>query len=280
MITVAIVNASTVLTDAQLAPIVAALQIQVTRDFAPVWGVDAHLVHVPVKGTPPAGSWLLLVQDHADQPGALGYHQTQLGLPWGIIGAADDLAAGADPGVTISHELLEMLADPYVQSVVVIDTQMGGFRGGISAVIAQEVSDACEADGFGYKIAVGAAGQPTVSVLVSDFVFPWWFGGEVPAKFAGVYSFTGACKSPFAISAHGQVTGLLHGGYIGIRQFRQAGGWTTVNAAHSPAFEAFQATIDAMLPGGKAHTLQHDGTTQADPPKFSRRARVLERLNA
>lgn len=42
--TIAYVNQSTVATDAQIATIVAALQIQVDRDFSPVWKIDANLV--------------------------------------------------------------------------------------------------------------------------------------------------------------------------------------------------------------------------------------------
>ena len=42
-IQVAMINASTVLQDSQVQAIVPALQTQVHRDFAPVWGVDADL---------------------------------------------------------------------------------------------------------------------------------------------------------------------------------------------------------------------------------------------
>jgi hypothetical protein len=42
-IQVAVINTSTVLTDDQVQAAVPALQIQVHRDFAPVWGIDADL---------------------------------------------------------------------------------------------------------------------------------------------------------------------------------------------------------------------------------------------
>jgi len=48
----------------------AALQIQVHRDFAPVWAVDAEIVFVKKDSIPPAGSWLLAILDETGVPGA------------------------------------------------------------------------------------------------------------------------------------------------------------------------------------------------------------------
>ena len=73
-IKIAVINASTVLTDAQVQPAVSALQIQVHRDFAPVWGVDADLTFVPSGSQPAPGMWWLSILDTSDQAGALGYH--------------------------------------------------------------------------------------------------------------------------------------------------------------------------------------------------------------
>ena len=92
------INESTVLADADVVPVVAALQKQVTNDFRPVWGMDAELSIVP-KGTQPAnGSWWLVLLDDSDQANALGYHDlTSDGLPIGKVFAASDLKA-AHPG--------------------------------------------------------------------------------------------------------------------------------------------------------------------------------------
>lgn len=46
-IQIAVVNASTVLDDATLQPMVDAVQQQIHGDFAPAWGVDADLIYVP-----------------------------------------------------------------------------------------------------------------------------------------------------------------------------------------------------------------------------------------
>src|SRR5437764_113986 len=91
-IPIAIINESSVVSDADAQAATDALQIQVTRDFAPVWGVNAQLTFFPTGSTPPKGSWWLVLLDNSDQAGALGYHDvTSDGLPLGKVFAATDL---------------------------------------------------------------------------------------------------------------------------------------------------------------------------------------------
>jgi len=114
-VTVSIFNDSTALTDADVQPVVAALQRQVSEHFAPAWGIDATLAFVPKGQQPRAGSWWLVVLDDTDQAGALGYHDTTPdGLPMGKVFAKTDLDNHLSWSVTVSHELLEMLGDPDV----------------------------------------------------------------------------------------------------------------------------------------------------------------------
>src|SRR2546425_8365467 len=111
-IKIAVINATSdvVLSDAEAAPAVNALQEQVTSDFAPVWGTDADLTFVPRGQTPPAGSWWLSLLDSSDQANALGYHDlTSEGLPLGKAFVKTDKDEGLAWTVTASHELLEML---------------------------------------------------------------------------------------------------------------------------------------------------------------------------
>src|SRR5437667_8874014 len=120
---IAIVNACTVLTDDQIKAAIPALQTQVSRDFAPAWGVDAVLTFVPKGTKPPAGMWWLAILDNSDTAGALGYHDvTTRGLPLAKVFAATDIQYGAKWTITTSHELLEMLADPAVNQTVLIQS--------------------------------------------------------------------------------------------------------------------------------------------------------------
>ncbi|MBI3447427.1 MAG: hypothetical protein HY049_00700 [Acidobacteria bacterium] len=205
-IKIAVVNASTVVTDAKLVQkVVAALQTQVTRDFAPAWGIDADLRYVPKGSKPAAGEWWLVILDNSDQAGALGYHDvTKAGLPLGKVFARTDLDYGEQWSCTASHELLEMLADPSINLTVFDETTAGG------RLYAYEVCDACEAEPFGYKIN---------GVLVSDFVYPAWF--ESFRKTGTQFDHTKKISKPFK---------LVKGGYIGVYDVRSGSGWTQVTA--------------------------------------------------
>jgi hypothetical protein len=162
---IAIVNQSTVLTDAQVRAVIPALQTQVTRDFYPVWGVNAVLGFYSRTATVPANAWIVYVRDDADVAGALGYHDDLItGLPVTYVFARTAMTYGYSWTVTMSHEILEMLADPWI-----IMTMFQQYTDTTGRLWAYEVCDACEADQYGYKIG---------NVLVSDFIFPAWFHAE------------------------------------------------------------------------------------------------------
>src|SRR5258708_5261525 len=139
-IRIAVINASTVLTDAQVKAAVPALQTQVHRDFAPAWGVDADLSFVPKGESPDPGAWWLVILDTSDAAGALGYHDlTNEGLPLGKVFAKSDIDLGYAWTVTASHELLEMLGDPDINLTAFVEyTDKSGI------LYAYEVCDACE----------------------------------------------------------------------------------------------------------------------------------------
>ena len=112
---IAITNASTCLTDLQVLTAIPALQRQVTPDVRAYWDVDCQLVFLDKEQALPDGWWQISVTDNPDQAGALGYHElTSRGTPLGKVFAAFDLRSGVSWAVTLSHELLEMLADPWI----------------------------------------------------------------------------------------------------------------------------------------------------------------------
>ena len=117
-IKIAFTNESTVLTDPQVKTAIPALQKQITRDFAPIWGVDADLSFVPKSSPLPAKSWLIGVFDNSDQAGALGYHDlTEEGLPLAKVFAATDIQYKSAWTVTASHELLEMRSEEHTSEL-------------------------------------------------------------------------------------------------------------------------------------------------------------------
>jgi len=109
-ITISVLNRSdkTIVTDAALKDFVDnALQPQVSEHFLPAWNVDAQ---VTFAQNPLPGSWWLVVLDRTDQSNWFGYHLTEDGLPFAKVFAQTIDRRGCSWTVSVSHELLEMLA--------------------------------------------------------------------------------------------------------------------------------------------------------------------------
>ena len=210
-IQVAVINESTVLSDDQVNAAFPAFQIQVHRDFAPAWGIDADLSLVPRGSSSSPGSWWLVILDNSDQAGALGYHDvTSEGLPLGKVFAGSDIQLGEEWTVTASHELLEMLADPEIDLTVFLQPTANS-----GTLYAYEVCDPCQADSLGYEIN---------GTLVSDFVFPAWFE-SFRTQGSTQFDQTKAINQPFA---------LAPGGYISIFDVTTGTGWHQISAQGEP----------------------------------------------
>lgn len=198
--TIQIINNSTVIADAALKPMIDAIQIQVSRDFSPIWNMNANLVQVPAGQKPDPNAWWCGIFDDSTQAGALGFHDfTNNSQPLGKVFAKSDIMAGSSISVTISHEIMEMLADPYLSNCIVQPDS--------SRFWALEVADATEDDQFGYNVTL-PSGQV---VLVSDFQTRAWFGACPATSAPVVYDFAKHCTAPFQV---------LRGGYAGFFDVR------------------------------------------------------------
>jgi hypothetical protein len=213
---IAVTNHSTVVNDTDVAKAVNAIQIQVSRDFAALWGVDAYLQFHAYEVDVP-GAWRIGIFDDSDQADALGYHDfTADGLPLGKVFAKTTIDDGASWTVCFSHETLEMLGDPdIVRAVFVQDTDKSGI------MYAYEVCDAVEADELGYDIN---------DTLVSDFVTPKWF--QVGQK--GLMSHMASVKEALE---------LAPGGYISYFRVPNHSGWEQKFAATAPAHGKMAAQL-------------------------------------
>jgi hypothetical protein len=195
---IAITNASTCLQDQQVEAVIPTLQQQVSLDFKAYWDLDCGLTFLAKDSKLPGGWWQIVLTDNPDQAGALGYHEmTSQGTPLGKVFAKLDLESGSSWTVTLSHELLEMLADPWINWCA------QGLDGKLYAL---EVCDAVEADNLGYRVE---------GVLVSDFITPAWFEP------------TEADRVDFKKRISKQLA-LAPGGYIGV--FDPVSGWTQIAA--------------------------------------------------
>jgi hypothetical protein len=193
MIRVAIVDHPGSGADRQdLYAIAKALTIQAQRDFAPATGAPA--AHVTFARSPHAGVWTIGLFADPDQPGALGYHDLDPnGHPLAKVFPKLDAQDGANLSTTISHELLEMLADPWL--TLAAQTSKG--------FAAYEACDAVEADEYEID-----------GVKVSDFVTPAWYEGT-----GDRFDFLGLCKHALEVRP---------GGYA---QFNTGSGWHQVTHA-------------------------------------------------
>lgn len=204
----ALINESSVVTDTDVKSAIRAFQEQVSRDFAPIWGRDAQLTFVAKGQRPPSGSWWVAILDDSDQAGALGYHDlTNQGLPLSKIFARTDQQYHLNWTVTASHEILEMLGDPFINLTAL--EQSTAHKG---RLYAYESCDAVEADPLGYEVQ---------GVTVSDFVTPDWF---LPIK-GMQYDFKGHLSAPFQ---------LAKGGYVSYLDLSSTKGWQQKTNEEAP----------------------------------------------
>lgn len=121
MFQISIVNRTLTISDLELHRVVRAVNRQVADDFAPYWGFGGRLrVEGPAGDSLDAeaarelrGDAILYLLDSATSADALGYHaRTLRGIPYGFVYL--DLCAklGDAWSATLSHEALELIADP------------------------------------------------------------------------------------------------------------------------------------------------------------------------
>lgn len=209
---IVLANRSTVVGDDELAAMLPFLQQQADHDFRPFWGVTADLHFVGLKQQPDPAHWPIWVLDRSDIDGDLGYHEDATGKPEAKIFAADDQEYGVSLSITISHELLEMLADP-TADLMSADGQY-----------AREVCDPVESDDAGYMIAIGGN-----TLLVSDFVTPHYFGlvdGVHDPRFDFRNQLPGPCPA------------MLPGGYI---ESLQGGQWVQLRARQTDGRHSYRS---------------------------------------
>jgi len=180
----ALVSEVNEISPSQLSRASAALQKQLTRDFDPIWGVQATIDAFATLDDVPLTYWPILIQQDIHM-NAGGVHLDKSGQPFALVRYSNQWT------LTASHEMLEMSADPFgnrlIQSKSVKPDQ-----GRVEYLV--EVCDPSEAADFAYHVN---------GVLVADFYTPHFFD---PVKNSAVrYSFTGAISEPRQV---------LRGGYL------------------------------------------------------------------
>lgn len=192
------------ITDEELQRVIRAINRQVSEDFEPYWSLGATLRLEGKSGLKPEkqelpdmrGEAIIYLWDKADIPGALGYHdRNNRGIPFGFVFTQLSQAVGESWTVTLSHEALELIADPEVNLLA-----MGPHPANPDAIVFHwyEMCDAVQAETYQID-----------GVEVSNFVLPLYF--TVSEEVGG--------RNDFLARIHDGLTlrsfGVNPGGYVG-----------------------------------------------------------------
>ena len=144
------------------------IQRQVHEDLAPVWHLDATVSFLGT-GPAPSGAWQVRIIEPRHAVGNAGFHDgSGHRIPYADVYVLKD----DQTDNTLSHEVLEMLANPY-NDLYVEDYPWMWER---------EIADPVQFESY---IRNG--------VHLSNFVFPSWFDAltQIPP-----YDFMGTCDTP------------------------------------------------------------------------------------
>lgn len=236
---IALVSETQQIHTAELAAVAAAMQKQVTRDFGPIWGVEASVAAYGRLEDVPLDYWPVIIRDDLDRPEAAGYHEDELGQPCALVRLTDDWS------VTASHEMLEMLVDPWGRHLVASQSPQDPHT---RVRFLVEVCDPCSNES--YKVN---------DIGVSDFYTPQFFD---PVAIHSVrYSFTGAITAPREV---------LKGGYLTWHDLAARKWWHRSWFDGHKAADAevpipaivkgnIRATIDRHLSAARDHAKQNRG---------------------
>jgi hypothetical protein len=184
----------------ELGKVSSAVQKQVNDHFTPAWGVRAAIDPLASLSDIAPNTWPVVIRDDIGiNEAGVHWNETQ-DKPFALVTFREGEKPEEGWQPTVSHEVLEMLADPYGKE----------FRAGPSLRPSQgpveylvEVCDPCQAAGFVYWVD---------DVPVSDFVFPDYYAAFTP----GAYSYAGNVTQPRKV---------LPGGYLSWRDL-VTGMWT------------------------------------------------------
>jgi hypothetical protein len=183
----ALVSESGKIKSGDLARVSAALQKQAARDLTQFWDLKATVDTFPSLEDVPIGYWPIMIMDDIGYDAA-GIHLDKNNEPFALVTASDSVDQWS---LTASHEMIEMLVDPWGNRQVTGDSPKSD-QG--RAQILVEPCDPSEAATYAYTVN---------GTLVSDFYTVRFFD---PVAAPGVrYSYTGAIRRPREV---------LEGGYL------------------------------------------------------------------
>ena len=186
--TINITNGSS-LPDAEIADALPAFQWALDHDFAGSWQ-EARGSRLFFGDAQP-GAWKIRIVDTPPCWFCSGFHDLDDGTPYAVVSVLDDWQ------VTFSHELWELLVNPYLDRVAIVQPKLA------TRIYALEAADPVEGSRFVYT-RPSASGKP---VRISDFVTPAWFRQDS----AGPWDFAGVTRRPLQVLEDGYQLWLHNG---------------------------------------------------------------------
>jgi hypothetical protein len=169
---IAIANVSKGISTSDFKTVVHAVERQVREDFAPAWGMTASLRMLRIDRSQPVdpeaslSDVVIYVGELGADPkaveNAVGYHTDNLqGIPYGFVFVDVAEKIGEKWSTTLSHEVLELIADPDVNLLVIGPDPKRANR---QVLRPYEVCDPVQGDSYSID-----------GVDVSNFVTPLYF---------------------------------------------------------------------------------------------------------
>ena len=236
-----VVNASNLIQPADFHVVLAAVARQVKEDFTPEWNIPASVrgatakigkKQAPIEGNHDA---IIYVGDSSQDPttgvsGAYGYHFTNhRDIPYGFVYLDICEKNGDEWSSTLSHEVLELLADP---SVILTVTGPHPKRKRGYAHFDLEICDPTQGDTYQVD-----------SVHVSNFVTRKYFG------------MTGGSDSTNFMKLPLKPFGVRPGGYF---QYEDAHGAHEIDGKKAAARIKIRRAARAMMLGHRRNTRRAD----------------------
>jgi hypothetical protein len=206
MTLIAVVNQSTMVSNADLTTMCQAIQVQLNLNFLPAFNLRAATISFyPSLSLVPGYAWIMYIVDNdAQVAGALGFHEEETnGRIDGYImcepiltnGGVTMLYSPSNPtqytiSATLSHETMEMIGDRFAGNFSV-GPQVS--QGNLFCV---ETCDPVES--LNYGITVNG-----VQIAVSNFVYPSYWNPDATSPANLPFDHLNQLTKPFTISAGG-----------------------------------------------------------------------------
>jgi hypothetical protein len=217
-----------------------AINLQISRDLAPLWNVCGTVTALASADRLDPGVWPVYVVDEVPQ-GAAGFHLTDHNQPYAIV------QSGQTWSLCASHQVLEMLVDPSgnrltaANAVSIADNDVQDSDGKVEYLV--EICSPSADAAYAYLVD---------EVLVSDFCTQHYFD---PAGTSGArYSFSGRISRPRQVLPNGYLT-WFDPQTGRLRQVRHAGSPEIVDlakgepgAAALAGGRSLRSFVDSMTP--------------------------------